>query len=55
MALGIKNTDALHLACAIEKNCDYFLTTDTGIINKSVKEIKVINPIDFIRIEAEVL
>jgi hypothetical protein len=49
MKLGIKELDALHIACAIEKNCDYFITTDKGIPNKNIEGITAINPIDFVR------
>jgi len=49
MKLGIKNVDALHIACAIERRCDYFITTDDRLVNKNIREIKVINPIDFVR------
>ena len=49
MQLGIKPKDALHLACAIESNCTHFITTDKGLINKTVPNIKIINPIDFVR------
>ena len=47
---GIKVKDALHIACAIEMGCDVFLTTDDKIKNKSnrIKEIKILNPIEFI-------
>lgn len=45
----IRSSDALHIACAIESQCDYFITTDGGLINKSMDEIKIVNPIDFIR------
>lgn len=27
-ATGVKNKDAIHVACAILSECDYFLTTD---------------------------
>ncbi|MDR1664873.1 MAG: hypothetical protein LBR83_08150 [Clostridiales bacterium] len=47
--LGIKELDALHLACAIEKRCDYFLTTDRGLLNKNILGIKIVSPIDFVR------
>jgi len=50
MLKGIKNKDALHIACAIEANCDYFLTTDKKLLKTSFDEIYVINPIDFIKI-----
>jgi len=49
MDCGIKNKDAVHLACAIETGCDYFITTDNGVYKKRdyIKDIKVINPIEF--------
>ena len=49
MKLGIKNQDALHIACAIERQCGYFITTDYRLTNKTIEGIKVINPIDFVR------
>lgn len=49
--LGIKQKDALHISCAIIGDCDYFITCDNGILNKNIDEIKVINPIDFIKME----
>lgn len=49
-SLGIKKKDSIHLACAVETNCDYFITTDFGILKKKslFSEILIINPIDFI-------
>ena len=49
MKLGIKELDALHIACAIEKQCDYFITTDRGPLNKKIDGIKIVDPIDFVR------
>jgi predicted nucleic acid-binding protein len=46
--LKIKPKDSLNIACAIVNNCDYFITTDTKLLNKIVEEIKIINPMDFI-------
>jgi len=46
---GIRPKDALHIACAIESKCRYFITTDTGLTNKRLEDIVIINPIDFIR------
>lgn len=48
---GVKELDALHIACAIQAGADYFLTTDNGIIKKAelIKDIQVKDPIDFIR------
>jgi len=50
--IGLKSKDALHVACAIEATCDYFITTDEGIIRKLInfEQITVINPIQFISI-----
>lgn len=46
---GVK--DSLHLACAIESHCDFFITTDKGIIKKAtfIKDIQIINPINFLQ------
>ena len=46
---NIKKKDALHIACAIKAECEYFLTTDNKILNKDISQVKVINPIDFVR------
>ena len=37
MKYGVKSKDALHLSCAIEAACDYFITTDDGILKKYKK------------------
>ena len=50
MQKSIKQKDALHIACALKAECDYFLTTDSKVLNKNIPEIKIINPIDFIRL-----
>jgi len=49
MQKNIKQKDAIHIACAIKAECDYFLTTDRKVLNKNIPEIKLINPLDFIR------
>ena len=48
--INIGQKDALHIACAIEGECEFFLTTDRRILNKNISEIKIINPLDFIRL-----
>jgi len=53
MKQNVRTKDALHIACAIESGCDYFITTDSGIINKTIYGITIINPIDFVRITGE--
>ncbi|MCL1856366.1 MAG: PIN domain-containing protein [Kiritimatiellaeota bacterium] len=47
--LNVRSKDALHLACAIEAHSDYFITTDNRILNKSIDQIVVIDPINFLR------
>ncbi|HVW99552.1 MAG TPA: PIN domain-containing protein, partial [Candidatus Babeliaceae bacterium] len=49
---GLKPKDALHVACAIDAGCKYFLTTDDQIQRKmqGIDEIKVFNPVEFIKI-----
>lgn len=48
---GFQKIDSLHIACAIATKCDYYLTTDDKILNKSnmITEIKIIDPIGFIK------
>jgi predicted nucleic acid-binding protein len=46
---NIKSNDAIHLACAIEGKCGYFITTDDGILRKyRATDIHVCDPVDFI-------
>jgi len=50
-AQGIKSRDAIHLACAIESGCDYFITTDDIVLKRCTeKNIKVCSPIDFLTV-----
>lgn len=48
--LGIKSKDALHIACSLEAQCDYFITTDKQLLKKSkiLTTINTVNPVDFI-------
>ena len=32
-----------------ENGCEYFITTDNKLTNKTIGKIKIINPIDFVR------
>ena len=48
--LGISPIDCLHLASAEAANVDYFITCDYDLIRKYKGSLKVINPIDFIKI-----
>jgi predicted nucleic acid-binding protein len=56
-----REKDAIHLACALYSNCDYFITCDDLLIktiNRNIstlkpimKSTKLINPVDFLRKE----
>jgi len=52
---GVKPMDALHLACAIEAEAEYFLTTDKALLRKMAKHehLSVVDPVDFIRVLME--
>jgi len=45
---GLKAYDSLHIACAAFSNCDYFLTVDKKVLNKSISEIKITDPVIFL-------
>jgi predicted nucleic acid-binding protein len=49
MGLGIKLKDALHVGCAIQAGAEFFITTDKKLLNKPMKEISILSPIDFLR------
>ncbi|MGL4593196.1 MAG: hypothetical protein ACRCUY_00545 [Thermoguttaceae bacterium] len=50
LQLGLKTMDALHISCAIESECEYFITVDKGILKKreQIDGIVLIDPIQFI-------
>jgi len=49
---SLKAKDALHIACAVEAKCEYFITTDDKIINKNklIGSIEIVNPVDILKI-----
>lgn len=51
---SINSKDALHIACAIEAESDFFITTDHGIIKKlhNFSQIRIISPLEFIELQA---
>ena len=52
MTIGVKEKDALHVACALTAECEYFLTTDDRLIKKYCSDkILLVNPVDFIKLE----
>ena len=48
-AAGLKPADALHVACAESADCDWFFTTDNGIIKKgkALTSMRIANPLEF--------
>jgi predicted nucleic acid-binding protein len=46
---GIKEKGALHIVRAIEGRCDYLITTDDRVLKYFSSQIKICNPIDFLR------
>jgi len=49
---GIKNMDAIHLACAEIFECDFFITCDDKFFKKAKRlnlKVDVCNPVDFIQ------
>ena len=49
MKTGLRQKDAAHIACAVYGRGDYFITVDKKILNKPIKDIKLIDPVDFLR------
>jgi len=49
MSIGLRQKDASHIACAIYLKADYFITTDKRILNKTVNDIPLVDPINFVR------
>ena len=46
---GVKNMDALHVACAVLAKSDYFVTTDDRLLKYKTDEIQIVAPEEFIR------
>ena len=48
-ANGLKAMDALHVACAEAAECDWFFTTDRGVLKKArnLISMRVANPVEF--------
>jgi len=47
--LGLNQADAAHIACALERKADYFITTDKKVLNKQVEGISIVNPTVFVQ------
>ena len=48
---NIRPKDSLHISCAVLAKCDFFITTDRKILNKSIDNIVIIDPMDFIKLQ----
>lgn len=50
-AIGVKSSDAIHLASAAFARCDWFLTVDRGILKKvgHVGGMRVANPLTYVQ------
>jgi predicted nucleic acid-binding protein len=46
---GIRDMDALHIACAIQARCHYFLTTDKKVLKKRIDGITLLNPLNYVQ------
>jgi len=53
--LGFNPMDALHLASSIYSKCEYFFTTDKGILKRRalISDVKILNPVEYIENEEE--
>ena len=49
MSSGIKFKDACHVARAILAGADYFISTDYRLLKYVTDDIKIMNPLNFIR------
>ena len=49
MKKGLRQKDAVHIACAVHANGDCFITVDKKILNKAIMDITVIDPVAFLR------
>ena len=51
VALRLHSKDALHVACAVEAGCDYFITTDDFLLKKLAKQTRImaVDPTAFVR------
>ena len=49
--LGIRSKDALHVACAVEAECEYFITTDDALLRKlwGYNQVSAVDPTAFVR------
>ena len=51
---GVKAKDALHVACAIYSECDYFISTDRMLLKYKSDRVRIVDPLEFIRLEVNI-
>ena len=51
---GVKAKDALHVACAIYSECDYFISTDRRLLKYKSDRVRIVDPLEFIRLEVNI-
>jgi predicted nucleic acid-binding protein len=51
VALGLRSKDAIHVACAVEAGCEYFVTTDDILLKKLSRYTRIlaVDPTAFVR------
>ena len=49
ISTGVKTADAHHVACAILSGSDYFITTDDRLLKYKSDDVKIMDPVEFIR------
>ena len=50
MSTGIKEKDSYHVASAILSKSDYFITVDDRLLKYQTNEIKLMNPVKFLKV-----
>ena len=49
-SMGVKLFDSLHIACAVDLSCDFFITTDHKLLATPIHTINVVDPITFLNL-----
>lgn len=46
---GLKNADAIHVACSVQAKCDYLISVDKRLLKYKTKGLTICDPIEFLR------
>jgi predicted nucleic acid-binding protein len=52
---GVKEMDSLHVACAIEAGCSFFVSTDKRLLKYQDARVKICDPIECLSILHKIL